>query len=290
MIWTTTAASFDFGFDYRNSKMKQAAINTQQDLGSWGISNPRDVQQYAGSLVKQFCMSCRFDDFDLKHSGAGLVAFRADAIDLYNALSKPYVALGNAVGVTSQDDNRVEEDIWGVYGQLTWKGELAGRRGQHGRRRALRGNQVGLRVADPHAAGHRLDRRQRLPRRHRATYRPSRARTKYTNLLPALDFQVELVEDVVARFSFSRTIARPDYGNLFASVSAQAPNRPIANGAIALGTRGNPELQPLISDNFDVSVEWYYKPSSYHFGRLLREAREQLRGHGHLQPEPVRSA
>ncbi|OZA84432.1 MAG: TonB-dependent receptor, partial [Caulobacter sp. 39-67-4] len=62
---------------------------------------------------------------------------------------------------------------------------------------------------------------------------------------------------------FSRTIARPDYGNLFAAQTAGAPNRPVANGAIPLGTSGNPDLEPLISDNFDVSVEWYYKPSSY---------------------------
>jgi hypothetical protein len=64
------------------------------------------VQQYAGSLVKQFCLACRFDDFDPKQTGTGLVAFRADAIDLYNALSPVYAAAGNAVGVTSQDNNR----------------------------------------------------------------------------------------------------------------------------------------------------------------------------------------
>ena len=58
-------------------------------------------------------------------------------------------------------------------------------------------------------------------------------------------------------------LARPDYGNLFAAQTAGAPNRPIANGAIPLGTSGNPDLQPLISDNFDVSLEWYYKPSSF---------------------------
>jgi TonB-dependent receptor len=256
-------SKFDFGFDYRNSKMKQAAINTQQDLGSWGISNPRDVQQYAGSLVKQFCMSCRFDDFDLKQSGAGLVAFRADAIDLYNALSKPYVALGNAVGVTSQDDNRVEEDVWGVYGQLTWKGELAGRNASMVagvRYEETKSESVSL-IRTPQAIVWTADNDFRVDTT--TTYSPISGKNKYTNLLPALDFQVDLIEDVVGRFSFSRTIARPDYGNLFASVSAQAPNRPIANGAIALGTRGNPELQPLISDNFDVSVEWYYKPSSY---------------------------
>src|SRR5690606_23141917 len=52
-------------------------------------------------------------------------------------------------------------------------------------------------------------------------------------------------------------------GNLFASITAGAPNRPVANGAIPLGTSGNPDLDPLISDNFDVSLQWYYKPGSF---------------------------
>jgi TonB-dependent receptor len=117
---------FDFGADYRTSKMTQSTINTEQDLGSWGISSPGDVKQYAGNLVTAFCMSCRFSEFDLRQSGPGLVSFRADAVDLLNALSAPYVARGNPVRVTAQNNNRVDEDISAVYGQLTWKAELAG--------------------------------------------------------------------------------------------------------------------------------------------------------------------
>lgn len=258
-----SGSRFDFGFDYRNSKMKQASINTQQDLGSWGISNPRDVSQYAGSLVKQFCLACRFDTFDAHQSGTGLVAFRADAIALYNALSPHYVSVGNAIGVTSQDDNRVDEKIWAVYGQLTWKGELAGHEASMvagARYEETKSESVSL-IRTPQAVVWTADNDFRIDTA--STYSPISGSNKYSNLLPALDFQMELRKDLIGRFSFSRTIARPDYGNLFASVAPQAPNRPIANGAIPLATRGNPELQPLISDNFDVSVEWYYKPDSY---------------------------
>jgi predicted NUDIX family NTP pyrophosphohydrolase len=46
--------------------MTQSTINTEQDLGSWGISSPGDVKQYAGNLVTAFCMSCRFSEFDLQ--------------------------------------------------------------------------------------------------------------------------------------------------------------------------------------------------------------------------------
>ncbi|MFZ0268857.1 TonB-dependent receptor, partial [Caulobacter sp.] len=256
-------SKFDFGFDYRDSKMKQTALNTQQDLGSWGISNPRDVEQYAGSLVKQFCLACRFDSFDARQSGPGLVAFRADAIALYNAMSPPYVARGNAVGVTAQDDNRVNEKIWSIYGQLTWKGELAGRPSSMVagvRYEQTDSNSVSL-IRTPQAIVWTADNDFRVDTA--ATYSPISGKNSYSNLLPALDFQTELATNLIGRFSFSRTIARPDYGNLFASVTAGTPNRPVANGAIPLGTRGNPELDPLISDNFDVSVEWYYKPSSY---------------------------
>ena len=253
----------DFGADYRTSKMTQSATNTEQDLGSWGISNPRDVSQYAGSLVKAFCMACRFNEFDLKQSGAGLVSFRADAVDLLNALSPAYVARGNPVRVTAQNNNRVDEDIAAAYGQLTWKSELAGRPATlvtGVRYEQTKVTSVSA-VRTPTAIVWTSDNDFRIDTA--ATYSPLAGKGKYNNLLPSLDFSVEVRDDLVGRFSFSRTIARPDFGNLFASQSAGQPNRPIANGAIPLGTSGNPDLEPLISDNFDVSLEWYYKPGSF---------------------------
>jgi TonB-dependent receptor len=254
---------FDAGFDYRTTKMVQASSSTQQDLGSWGISNPRDVQQYAGNLVKAFCMACQFSDFDLQQSGAGLVSFRANAIDLYNAMSAPYVARGNAVGITGQARNQVDEDILAGYAQVTWKSELAGRpttlvTGVRYERTDVTSTSL---IRTPSAIVWTADNDFRLDTA--STYSPLSGKGKYNNLLPALDFSVDIRDDLIGRFSFSRTIARPDYGNLFASQTVGTPNRPVSNGAIPLGTSGNPDLEPLISDNFDVSLEWYYKPSSF---------------------------
>ncbi|ADG11710.1 TonB-dependent receptor [Caulobacter segnis] len=254
---------FDAGFDYRTTKMVQASSSTQQDLGSWGISNPRDVQQYAGNLVKAFCMACQFNEFDLQQSGAGLVSFRANAIDLYNAMSAPYVARGNAVGITGQARNQVDEDILAGYAQVTWKSELAGRpatlvTGVRYERTDVTSTSL---IRTPSAIVWTADNDFRLDTA--STYSPLSGKGKYNNLLPALDFSVDIRDDLIGRFSFSRTIARPDYGNLFAAQTVGTPNRPVANGAIPLGTSGNPDLEPLISDNFDVSLEWYYKPSSF---------------------------
>jgi len=253
----------DFGADYRTSKMTQSTTNTEQELGSWGISNPRDVQQYAGSLVKAFCMACRFSELDLKQTGPGLVSFRADAVDLLNALSPVYSGRGNPVRITGQNNNRVDEDIAAAYGQLTWKSELAGLPATlvtGVRYEQTKVTSVSA-VRTPTAIVWTSDNDFRIDTA--ATYSPLSGKGKYNNLLPSLDFQVDLRDDVVGRFSFSRTIARPDYGNLFAAQTVNAPGRPVANGATPLGTSGNPDLEPLISDNFDVSLEWYYKPSSF---------------------------
>jgi TonB-dependent receptor len=254
---------FDFGVNYRSSKMTQSAVNTQQDLGSWGISNPRDVNQYANGLVSTFCMACKFDSFDPKQSGPGLISFRANAVDLYNALSPVYAQRGNAVAVTSQDNNRVDEDILAGYFQVTWKAQLAGRPATlvaGVRYEETKVTSTSL-VRTPRAIIWTADNDFRVDTL--STYSPVSGKGKYSSLLPAMDFQVELTDDIVGRFSFSRTLGRPDYGDLFAAQTAGAPNRPIANGAVPLGTSGNPNLQPAISDNFDVSLEWYYKPSSF---------------------------
>jgi TonB-dependent receptor len=255
--------ALDFGANYRTSKMKQANTNTQQDLGSWGISNPRDVSAIAGNLVSEFCLACKFDHFDPQQTGPGLVAFRANAIELYDALSAFYAGRGNAVGITEQADNRVKEDIFSLYGQLTWKGELAGRRATMvaGVRYERTEVDAVSQIRVPTAIVWTADNDFRIDTS--ATNQPVSGKGKYNNLLPAFDFSVDLREDLVGRISFSRTISRPDYADLFAVVAPEAPNRPIANGAIPLGRSGNPDLNPLTSDNFDISLEWYFKPDSY---------------------------
>lgn len=256
-------SNIQFGGDYRDSNMLQTSKSTQQDLGSWGMSSPQDVSKYAGNLVKSFCLACQFDDFDLKQSGAGLVSFRANAIDLYNALSPVYTAKGNAVGVTGQENNRIKEKIASVYGQLVWKSELMDRPTElvAGVRYETTKTDATSLVLVPSAIIWTADNDFSLQTN--GVYQPLTGKGKYNNLLPSMDFKIDLRPDLTGRFSFSRTIARPDYNNLFAAQSVGTPNRPTANGAIPLGAIGNTDLDPLISDNFDVSLEWYYKPSSY---------------------------
>jgi len=259
---------FVFGGNYVDAKTRSASSNTQQLLGDWGITDTGLVQQLAGDLVDTYCLTCKFDKYKPNSTGSALVAFRGDAVDLLNIFS-PYYANNpqfNNRGVVNQGstDDTVGEKTWATYGQLAWGGEIAGRRAN-----AL----IGVRYEQTRVRSVSL---QSIPAAlawqsdNDFTVLGGPAgdavvvKSKYDNLLPSLDFNIEVVDNVVARTSFSRTLARPDYSNLFASVSANAPNRPTALGAApADATRRNPGLLPLVSDNFDVSAEWYYKPSSF---------------------------
>lgn len=80
-----------------------------------------------------------------------------------------------------------------------------------------------------------------------------------TQFLPSFDFDLTINQDLVSRFSYSRTIARPPIGALSPVRSFVGNPNPQNREA----SSGNPGLLPYISDNFDLSMEWYYSPGSY---------------------------
>lgn len=82
---------------------------------------------------------------------------------------------------------------------------------------------------------------------------------EYDVFLPAVDLSVDLNEDMVVRASYGRTLSRPDLNRLRPNL-AITDTRP---GGPYQASRGNADLQPYISDNLDVSFEWYYSPGSY---------------------------
>ncbi|WP_390590924.1 TonB-dependent receptor [Simiduia litorea] len=81
----------------------------------------------------------------------------------------------------------------------------------------------------------------------------------YKVLLPNIDLSVSVTDDLVARASWSKTISRPNYGDIQGGVTINNPLR-VDGGT---GSRGNPALKPLESENTDLSVEWYYDDASY---------------------------
>ncbi len=256
---------FVFGGDYVDARMRSTTRNTQQMLGDWGITDTGIVSQKASDIVFTYCMTCKFSTYNPNSTGSALVAFRGNAVDLLNVFSPFYENQpGRNTVLQGSADDTVGEKTWAVYGQMAWGGEIAGRKAN-----ALFGvryertNVTSISVQSvPAAIRWAADNDLYVdggPPGGTVT-----VKAQYDNVLPSFDFNIEPLDNVIARASFSRTLARADYGNLFASVTAGAPNRPTALGAAPAGaTRQDPALKPLLSDNFDVSLEWYYKPSSY---------------------------
>ena len=83
----------------------------------------------------------------------------------------------------------------------------------------------------------------------------------YDFVLPSLDFDIEVVEDVVLRASFSKTITRPSYGDIKGGLTANSTQFYANQNAFA--SAGNPDLEPILSRNIDFSAEWYYGEGSY---------------------------
>ncbi|PSJ40940.1 TonB-dependent receptor [Allosphingosinicella deserti] len=87
----------------------------------------------------------------------------------------------------------------------------------------------------------------------------TRFRGHYDNWLPAIDFDIEPLENVKLRASYSHTITRADYANLQGGRTIDSNPR-IFGGT---GSQGNPGLLPYKSKNIDFSAEWYYGLDSY---------------------------
>jgi len=73
----------------------------------------------------------------------------------------------------------------------------------------------------------------------------------YLNVLPSILVKYNISDDFKVRASFTNTIARPKYSDLVPSSIIDRSNHSL--------TLGNPDLDPTISYNFDLSSEYYFK-------------------------------
>ena len=81
----------------------------------------------------------------------------------------------------------------------------------------------------------------------------------YDYVLPSLDFEIGLTDNLKSRASWGKSIGRPGWGDIQGGQTLDQLVR--INGGT--GSQGNPALKPLESTNFDLSLEWYYAEGSY---------------------------
>ncbi|MEJ0061477.1 MAG: TonB-dependent receptor [Terricaulis sp.] len=260
-IWENDNSSFTFGANYRTTELSQWQVDTQQDLGSWGVAFPGDIEQYAPGVVQQFCMACQFDDIP---TGQTQIAFKANAVDLWNILAPIYVGLGgHPINETGRSANTVEENIVSYFAQFAMEGEFLGRPARFNAGVRYEDTEVNSSTVQSIPALIRWTADNDFVRVNSGATQNLTGEGAYTHILPNIDFSVDATDDLVLRASFSKTIGRPAYNNLYANVTANPPNRPTVLGGQVTGSSQNPNLLPLESDNFDLSAEWYYGDANY---------------------------
>ncbi|AND70595.1 N-acetylglucosamine-regulated TonB-dependent outer membrane receptor [Dyella thiooxydans] len=81
----------------------------------------------------------------------------------------------------------------------------------------------------------------------------------YGKLLPSFNIKFNLNSDgsLLARFAASQTLTRQDYGQLAGFLNLSDP---LTADGMGSGSGSNPYLKPLLSTNFDASLEWYFAP------------------------------
>jgi iron complex outermembrane recepter protein len=80
----------------------------------------------------------------------------------------------------------------------------------------------------------------------------TRVKSEYDDVLPSLNFRLNFTDEVIGRFSASRTLTRPRIQDM-----APRTNFDTIRPATLDASGGNPNLKPYSSINYDVSVEWY---------------------------------
>lgn len=95
------------------------------------------------------------------------------------------------------------------------------------------------------------------------TFDPVNIKNAFTNVLPSLNFNMDLSDQWRLRVGISKSIARPNIEDMGAGRNLVTdPNGVTVEDAIAGISGGNPRLEPLKSWNGDVSIEWYVNPDT----------------------------
>jgi len=159
------------------------------------------------------------------------VGAAASLWDLYNTSVFPMgieTALGN--------NRSVEDQNIGAWGQVDWDTTLGGAR--------FRGN-FGARWVQTEQSSTGYTFSGGLPVQ-------TTVDNSYENFLPSMNLVLEPAESFLVRFGAARVMSRPSLGFLSpgASVTVSGSNRTV--------NAGNPVLDPISANAYDIAAEWYF--------------------------------
>ncbi|MBO9715269.1 MAG: TonB-dependent receptor, partial [Pseudoxanthomonas sp.] len=94
-----------------------------------------------------------------------------------------------------------------------------------------------------------------------------------SKLLPSLMLRYGFTDNLMMRLAYGETLRRPGFAQLNPNIIYVAD---VTNIGYGTATGGNPNLRPVESKNYDLSLEWYFSPGSAVYGTLFRRDIEGL--------------
>jgi len=101
----------------------------------------------------------------------------------------------------------------------------------------------------------------------------SSASASKSKLLPSLMARFAFTDDLRLRLSYGETLRRPNFVDLNANITYV---RDVTNIGYGTATGGNPNLDPVESKNYDLSLEWYFSDSSAVYATVFKREIEGL--------------
>ena len=278
------SGSIDFGFDSikTESIQKQSDIGNATMAGGWSVNKPGDINPNWFELIN---FNDYFDGYNSElspgaksfftsvgHNGAKATSnITGVRVTNFNAVARQMFAdspekIAYAANKVDSTDRKIAEDIQAAYVETNLEGTLGDMKVNVG---------AGLRYERTE-----VDSYSRVSPR-KLTWTSDRdfnseaivngavpyvvSTNHYNNVLPNLDLTLHITDELIARASSSKTIARPDFSLLQMGASGSAPQGgPIlATGLLGSSSDGNVNLKPIESNNLDFSVEYYFNDTDY---------------------------
>jgi iron complex outermembrane recepter protein len=85
-----------------------------------------------------------------------------------------------------------------------------------------------------------------------SSYTRAKNSNSYSDILPSINVTYRLTDQLILRSAFSKSLGRPDPGDI------KARNKRDEKDTVVEITRGAPDLKPRRSDNYDLSLEYYF--------------------------------
>ncbi len=95
----------------------------------------------------------------------------------------------------------------------------------------------------------------------------SDASSDTSKVLPSLMVRYHWTDDLISRFAYTETLRRPGFAQLNSNIIY---NEDVTNIGYGTAGGGNPDLKPVESQNFDLSLEWYFGEGSSLYGTLFQ--------------------